>query len=174
MSKEIWLSKWLTIFISNHKFLQQLVTWVTLRSIISQIFIKYLLGIRFYTFKLIISFNSLITYQITKEGTTEEGTEIQRGHWLCPSHQVAKSGLEGTQIPWLLIQHVLIITHWHTASTWSYFSCSALASKWATKWNVWSQRNVWRTGSRMLRTSRYHIFMSSCPDQHLKHSIFIT
>lgn len=26
----------------------------------------------------------------------------------------------------------------------------------------------------MLRTSRYHIFMSSCPDQHLKHSIFIT
>lgn len=50
---------------------------------------------------------------------------------LCPSYQVAKSGLEGTQIFWLLIQHVLMYP-WKQYFHLSY-SCPILASNWATK-----------------------------------------
>ena len=41
--------------------------------------IKYLLGIKFYTFMHIISLNSVTTYKIAMDGITEEETEIQRG-----------------------------------------------------------------------------------------------
>lgn len=82
--------------------------------------IKYLLGTRFYTFMHLVSLNSLTTYKIAMDSITEEKTEIQRGELLCPSQQVAKLGLEGTQILWLLIQHVLIIILESSASAQSY------------------------------------------------------